>query len=72
MKRYLVFCFENYYPSGGWEDFDSSHETFEAAENRRQEIHGQNYQGRSHIVDLTTGKIVIQQFDTDAPESACV
>jgi hypothetical protein len=34
LKRYLVFGFDNYYPSGGWSDFlgsfDSTAEAFAA------------------------------------------
>ena len=31
IKRYLVFAFDNYYPSGGWGDFASSFDTLEEA-----------------------------------------
>ena len=27
MKRFLLFAGCNYYPSGGWQDFQSSHDT---------------------------------------------
>ena len=33
MKRFLVFTFDQYYPNGGWEDFQESFETLEAAKN---------------------------------------
>lgn len=26
MKRYLLFCGDNYYPGGGWEDFVGSYD----------------------------------------------
>lgn len=31
MKRYLLFTGYNYYPSGGWDDFHSDHDTLESA-----------------------------------------
>ena len=31
MKRYLVFSGDNYYPSGGWNDFIRAFETLEDA-----------------------------------------
>lgn len=32
MKRFLLFAGHNYYPSGGWNDFRSDHETAETAD----------------------------------------
>lgn len=31
MKRYLVFTGENYYPSGGWDDFVGDYDDLKAA-----------------------------------------
>jgi len=31
LKRYLLFAFDNYYPSGGWSDFRGDFETLEEA-----------------------------------------
>jgi hypothetical protein len=31
MKRYLVFAFPEHYPSGGWGDFVSAHDTLKEA-----------------------------------------
>lgn len=31
LKRFLVFKFESFYPSGGWNDFSASFEEFEEA-----------------------------------------
>jgi hypothetical protein len=31
MKRYMVFAYVVYYPSGGWGDFISAHETIDEA-----------------------------------------
>jgi hypothetical protein len=59
MKRFLVFIFEPYYPRGGFEDFYSAHDTLEAAQQSRQTNHT-DYT-ISHIVDLTTLKIIESQ-----------
>ncbi len=53
MKRYLLFAGWNYYPGGGWEDFQGSFETIEDAENamtRENDWH--------HIVDIQTSEMV--------------
>lgn len=31
MKRYLLFMYDQYYPSGGWGDFKGSFDTLEEA-----------------------------------------
>jgi hypothetical protein len=59
MKRYLLFTFGTYYPSGGWRDFAASFDTIEAAmgqESVQVCDHYQNYQ----IVDSATGELVKQ------------
>lgn len=53
MKRYLLFLFDSYYPSGGWNDFASSHDTIvEALQEDRS--HWDHYQ----VVDKETGEII--------------
>lgn len=56
MKRYALFTFETYYPLGGWNDFKGTFDTVEeavtAANQRRRELY--------QIVDLTTGKVVVE------------
>lgn len=57
MKRYLVFSIIDYYPAGGWGDFDSSHEKLEdarAASARIEKEPGECGQ----IVDLETETVV--------------
>ncbi len=61
MKRYLVFTYQSYYPSGGFKDFDSAYDTLEAAQKARQQKH--SIYGGSHIVDLTTLRIVESQYE---------
>lgn len=54
MKNFLLFCFDQYYPSGGWSDFSGDYESLEAAmesaANRKIDFW--------HIVDLAHGGIV--------------
>lgn len=64
MKRYLLFCGDYYYPSGGWGDFRSDFDTIEDAvkEARR----GEYVNSREtpvpwdwwHVVDRETGEEV--------------
>jgi hypothetical protein len=49
MKRYLLFCYSQYYPSGGWNDFEGSFDTIEDAQNA---AHGDWW----HIVDTEDGR----------------
>ena len=48
-RRFAVFAYEDYYPGGGWNDFQASYNTLEEAIS--------DMAGRQ-IVDLHTGKIV--------------
>ena len=50
--RYLVFGYENYYPRGGWHDFQAAFAELEHAE--AYDVKGDYYQ----IVDLATMKVV--------------
>ena len=56
MKRYLLFCFDDYYPSGGWNDFVKDADTKEELilEMANQKSPKDNY----HIVDTQTKTIV--------------
>ena len=53
MKRYLLFGFDTYYPSGGWNDFladfDTTEEAIEYALTMRRDWF--------HVIDGTTGQI---------------
>jgi hypothetical protein len=61
MERYLLFAWDQYYPSGGFNDLVSDYESEElarAAWDERRDDWGQ-------IVDTLTGKITnLQQLDT--------
>ena len=49
LKRFLVFDYLEYYPSGGWCDFEGSYDTIEEARAHR---------GWRQIVDSTTSQVV--------------
>lgn len=55
MKRYLLFAGDTYYPSGGWSDFHSDHDTIEEALAAKN---GLEYIDWYQIVDSTTVKVV--------------
>lgn len=62
MKRYLVFAFDNYYPSGGWSDMRGAFDDLQDARKLKQEIlshssswfNGGPYYDNAEIVDLET------------------
>lgn len=53
MKRYLVFANDNYYPSGGWRDFQKDFDTLEEAVAYANELKDSKTWDRSHVVDTT-------------------
>lgn len=53
LKRYLVFDFPDYYPGGGWQDFEGSFDTLEEA---RQLSCRQ-------IIDSETGTVVEERHN---------
>lgn len=61
MNRFLLFSFENYYPSGGWEDFAGDYATLDEAKDARFVSRGKS----AHIVDTQTGKIVATAYGED-------
>lgn len=62
VERYLLFSGENYYPGGGWRDFDGAYETLDEAKERvslfRRNGNGDNRRNWWHIVDVETCKVV--------------
>lgn len=62
MKRYLLFAFDDYYPSGGWNDFKGSFNDKKQAINEGIKITTpRNYPMRFYfyqVVDTKTGKII--------------
>jgi hypothetical protein len=53
MKRYLLFSFDHYYPSGGWYDFDSSSDSYQELVDKAKELNQEYW----HIVDTETGDV---------------
>ena len=52
MKRYLLFSGKQYYPCGGWDDFDGSFDSAAEAHNKANQLGSEWYQ----VVDIQTGK----------------
>lgn len=50
MKRFALFTWDDYYPSGGWNDFKGCFSTLQKA---TEASRGENWQ----IIDLRTGTI---------------
>jgi hypothetical protein len=55
LKRYLVFTFYDYYPSGGWNDFHGSYGTLKAAESALTQLSGPD---NFEIVDSKTSTVI--------------
>ena len=53
-RRFLLFIGDTYHPKGGWEDFRSSHDTFDEAIKAAASKNGDWKQ----IVDTQAGEIV--------------
>jgi hypothetical protein len=57
MKRFVVFAYDNYYPSGGWDDlsgvFDNREEAHKAA------IDHVRLMDVAQVVDFTIGEVVM-------------
>ena len=54
MKRFLVFTFDRWYPSGGWSDYAGSYATLEEAQDRVFKTICDCYQ----IVDTQTEQVI--------------
>lgn len=57
MRRYLLFTGSCYYPSGGWNDFYSAHDTIEEAEAIGMK-HWNGAYNWWHVIDSTIGEEV--------------
>jgi hypothetical protein len=56
MKRYLLFTYQIYYPSGGWNDFKGSFDDIEEA--RGVWTNDPYRDDRCQVIDRDTGQIV--------------
>lgn len=54
-KPYLLFCFDQCYPLGGWSDFVGGFDTFEDAE-KAGRADGRNF---FQIVDIRSGEVML-------------
>jgi hypothetical protein len=54
MKRYALFCYDAYYPGGGWGDFVNSFDTVDEAMSEP----GNKDWDYAEVIDLTTGEDV--------------
>jgi hypothetical protein len=48
MKRFLVFGYDNWYPSGGWDDFRGEFDTLEEAKDFADKLATDH----AHIIDI--------------------
>lgn len=61
MKRYALFAYDTYYPSGGWHDFLKSYASIEDALTVAK-AEWAEHQRNFHIVDLQEG-IIMENID---------
>ena len=58
MLQFALFGGENYYPAGGWEDFQDTYATLEEAVAGGSVYLNEGYGRWYHVVDLSTRSIV--------------
>ena len=56
VKRYVVFAYCNYYPSGGWSDCVGSYDTLEQAQQAAEKARVVDRYDLTDIIDLLTGE----------------
>jgi len=72
MNRYLLFSGDDYYPSGGWQDFRGDFETIEKAKEHFL-VDKDGNRDWMHVVDSTDGRIVFRgSYDEDENEKPFV
>lgn len=57
MKRYLLFLFDDYYPQGGWGDFQGDFDSVEAALLAEADMSPSRFDTRQ-VVDTESKKVV--------------
>lgn len=60
MKRYLLFAGSNYYPSGGWDDFEGSFDSAAEALAAVPSIRVRREPDWFHVIDSQTGERVLE------------
>ena len=56
VKRYVVFAYCDYYPSGGWSDLVGSYDALEQAQQAAEKARVVDRQDYTDIIDLLTGE----------------
>jgi hypothetical protein len=59
VKRYVVFAYSNYYPAGGWGDFEGAFASVEEAKNRVLELDSVDWW---QVVDSKTLEVIENHF----------
>lgn len=65
MKRFALFLGNQYYPSGGWEDFYAAFDTVEDAKAQAEKELPELTYAWANIADLQVGKMVWRGDDYD-------
>lgn len=60
IKRYLIFSGDAYYPSGGWEDFDTSFDDLDEVANYIKKFKGEHFKW-CHVYDTNTNTYVSKE-----------
>lgn len=63
MKRFLLFSFPEFYPSGGFEDFVECFDTIEDAKEYHESHNVDYYKEIYHIYDLELKKIIYKNYN---------
>lgn len=56
IKRFMLFAYDAFYPSGGWSDFHGSFDTLDEAVAAWVALHQERLLDYYQIVDLHTGE----------------
>ena len=69
MKRYLLFNYDQYYPFGGWEDFQGDFDSIAEAQSYHAEKFPKGHfsGGYAHIVDTETKEIILSRRYSEVP-----
>jgi hypothetical protein len=62
MKRFLVFAYDHYYPSGGWKDFQDSFDDEKEAIGKATSLKETKTFDHAHVIDSKTGEAVFDLF----------
>lgn len=71
LKRFLVFAYDAYYPSGGWNDYQGSFETLAEVRKHIAEVNEEtSAPDYFNVVDAHTGKAVKELATYNEAENA--